>query len=118
MENITLGDLSLGIALIVALLSGITVIFNNLKDWMSKAFKENFDGLDRRIDELSEQITTVDLEQTKSFLVRCLSDLEKGNDLGEVELQRFWEQYQHYANVGGNSYIKRRVEQLEKDGIL
>lgn len=119
MGEITLGQVSAGIAFIVALLTGVASINSKLKKWMQDSLKENFDGMEKKIDGLRSQINTVDLEQTKSFLVRYLADVEKGHPLDEIEKERFWEQYQHYKDdLDGNTYIRHKVEQLEKEGKL
>jgi hypothetical protein len=51
-------------------------------------------------------------------LVRSLGDIDKGNPMDEIEKERLWEQYEHYQKIGGNSYIKRKIEQLQNDGKL
>lgn len=118
MQDITLGQIGAGIAFIVAILTGVATINSKLKKWIKDSLKESFDIVDKKIDGLKDQIKTVDLEQTKSFLVRFLADVEQGKKIDEIEKERFWEQYEHYRNMNGNTYIKKKVEKLEQEGKL
>ena len=38
--------------------------------------------------------------------------------IAEIETERFWEQYEHYKKMDGNSYIKEWVAKLQKKGWL
>lgn len=58
------------------------------------------------------------MQACKNYLVSFLSDVEKNHPIDETERERFWEQYQHYTEHGGNSYIKRKVEHLQSEGKL
>ena len=118
MENITLGQLGIAVAFIVALLTGISFMNNKLKDWIADLLKDRFDSTDKKIDDLSDKISEVDIESCKNFLVRVLGDVELGREMDEVVMQRFYEQYQHYIDNGGNTYIKHKVEKLEAEHKL
>ena len=117
MEEITLGQVGIGLAFLVALITGVSYMNDRLKAWLNTSLKENFDGVNKHIDDLETKITSVDMEQTKSFLVRCIGDIEKG-EISEIEKQRFYEQYEHYRKMDGNTYIKHKVEQLEAEGKI
>ena len=41
-----------------------------------------------------------------------------GNPLDDISKQRFYEQYEHYTRLGGNSYVSSEVERLRKEGKL
>lgn len=79
-------------------------------------------GMNERLDhvdnEINRRLNKVDMQACKNFLVRCLSDLERGDDLGEVEKARFKEQYDYYIDHDGNSYIKDKVEKYKAEGKL
>ena len=55
---------------------------------------------------------------SKNFLVAKIAEVDKGNKLDEIEKERFWEQYEHYSKIGGNSYIQRKVDELKESGKL
>ena len=112
MDKITLADLGTWIGFFAALIGSCTGIYA----WVKKLLKKLFDAQTRGI---NEQIKRVDLENCKNFLVSFLARCDRqGCVIDEIEKARFWEQYEHYLELGGNSYIKNRVEQLRKDEKL
>lgn len=111
MDQITLGQIAVSLAFIVGLISSVAYLKSHIEEWFSKPLK-------KELEPIKTQITEIDLNGTKNFLVRCLKDIERGTQLSEVELERFWEQYSHYEEKGGNSYIKKKAEQLEKKELL
>lgn len=118
MESITVGGIVACIGLLVAFIQGIKYLRTSIKDWMREALRESFDGLNGKIEALQTKVDDVDMGTCKNFLVARLAELEKGNDLNEIEKERFWEQYEHYSSIGGNSYIQRKVEELKAEGKL
>lgn len=118
MESITIGDIGLVVGFLVALVSGIAYLLKQIKTWISKAFKDEFEPINKKIDSLQERVEQVDMGAVKNYLVTFLSDVEKESLIDEIERERFWEQYEHYKKIGGNSYIERKVEQLKSEGKL
>lgn len=66
------------------------------------------------------QTTRSELESCKNFLVRFLADVEQGQPIDEIELERFHEVYARYTSpeLNGNSYIHSKVEKLKAQGKL
>ena len=118
MENITLEFIGEFIAFIAALVGGLGYLNKTLKKWLTKLIVDQQNEINTKLDAMSKQLTRVDIESTKNFLVRCIADFENNTEISETELERFWEQYGHYIDAGGNTYIKERVEKLKKEGIL
>ena len=118
MENITLGQIGLAVAFLVSLLTGFAYLKTQLKATMKDLLKDQLDSIDKSLDDLKKRVDDVDLQSTKNFLVRYLSDVERGREIDEIERERFWEQYQHYTKTGGNSYIKHKVETMMQEGKL
>lgn len=119
MENITLGQVTAAVAFLIALIGG----WAQLKKWTTQAIKELLkDELKSIKDELTtlhSEIKKEDKEKTKNFLVSMLADIERGVEWGDIERQRFYEQYDHYAkDLNGNTYIKTAVEQYEQNGKI
>lgn len=119
MDNITLADIRTWIGFLAALIGSCTGIYV----WIKKLLKALFDAQTKDIHEQlaknREMVIRVDLENCKNFLVSFLARCDKqGCVIDEIEKARFWEQYEHYLELGGNSYIRNRVEQLRKDGKL
>lgn len=117
-ECITFGQIVAGIGLVVGFIAGVKSLKKSIKEWIKDALKESFKALDEKIDSLQEKIDDVDLNACKNFLVTTMADIEKGDELDEISKQRFWEQYEHYLNNGGNSYIKQKVEKLKNEGKI
>lgn len=118
MENFTIGQISAVIAFLVGLISGIIYLNTQVKRWLKNSFSDEFKKIDNKLNDLQEKIDGVDLESCKNYLVSILADIERGNSPDEIEMQRFWERYEHYTEQGGNTYIKRKVEKLKAEGRL
>ena len=118
MDHITLELIGEFIAFLVALVGGLGYLNKTLRNWLSKLVLEQQDTINEKLDDMADQLTRVDIESTKNFLVQYIADVEQGDKVSETEIQRFWEQYEHYTSVGGNTYIKERVDKLKKEGKL
>lgn len=118
MEHLTLNQIGVALAFLVGLLTSISYLNSKLKKWISNTLKDELDGIKREIKSINTKVDSVDIESCKNYLVSYLSNVEKGNSIDEIEKERFYEQFQHYTKAGGNSYIRRKVEQLESSGKL
>ena len=107
MEQITLGDIATWAAFVVALGGSVAAIIRGV----GKA-------VEKLLEPVKKQIRDVDLENCKNYLVTFLAAVERGQEHDEIELERFHEQLGHYQQIGGNSYIKSKVEKLQKEGKL
>lgn len=118
MEAITLSDISTALTFILALGGSIVAIVSAVKKALKGLFKEQMTEINRRLDKQEESIKKIDLENCKNFLVSYLAKAEVDGAYDEIETQRFWEEYQHYTEAGGNSYIKEKVKKLQQQGKL
>ena len=118
MEAITLSDISTALTFVLALGSSVVAIVTAVKKALKGLFREQMETIGKRLDKQEEQIKKIDLENCKNFLVSYLAKAEGGGAHDEIETQRFWEEYQHYTEAGGNSYIKEKVAKLKAQGKL
>lgn len=118
MDNLTFGDISSALTLLVGFVGSVAFLHSKLKSWIAKSLDEQFQAIDKEMKSLQSRLDNVDMESCKNFLVRCLSDLEKGEKISDTELERFWEQFEYYSNHGGNTYISKKVQKLEQEGML
>ena len=125
MENITLGQIAVIVAFLAALITGGVKIKDAVKKWLTTVLKENFDQQKKETDEIKKtvedikaQLATVDLENCKNYLVTFLAEVERGEIKDEIEIQRFYEEYSHYTDKGGNSYVKEKFAKLKQKGYL
>lgn len=107
MEQITLGDIAAWAGFAVMIGGSVAAIIRGVK----KAVEKLLEPIQKRLD-------AVDLENCKNYLVTFLAGVERGQGHDEIELERFHEQLGHYQQIGGNSYIKSKVEKLQKEGKL
>lgn len=118
MENITIGYIIGGVVLLAGFIKGVTELKKSIKEWISGLLKESFDSLSAKLTTLQERVDEIDVSTCKNFLVARLAEIERGHELDEIETERFWEQYEHYLAIGGNTYIKRKVEQFKAEGKI
>ena len=125
MEQITIGQIAVAVAFIAALITGGIKIKDAVKKWLEGLLKSQFDEqkkatdeVKKSVEELQRQLSIVDLENCKNYLVTYLAEVERGELKDPIESQRFWEEYQHYAEKGGNSYIKEKVAKLKQKNYL
>lgn len=107
MEQITLGDLARWAAFTVTIGGSIAAIIRGVNKAVGKL-----------LEPVVKQIESVDRENCKNFLVTFLAETERGHEHDQIELERFHEQFEHYKAIGGNSYIKAKVDKLQKNGKL
>ena len=118
MESLTLGEISLGIAFLVSLISGGLFLHGQLKKYISGQLKDDFAEVNNRLDKIDGRLDIVDMEACKNYLVQFLSRIERDVPVDEIEKERFYEQFAHYEKIGGNSYIKQKVNKLQAEGKL
>ena len=110
--NLTLNNVAADIAILLGICAGLGTMYVKLKTFLEKVIKE-------QIAPLSDDLKKIDKETTKNFLVRCIADIERGDQMSETEKERFYEQYEHYTkDLKGNTYIVAKVEKLISEGKL
>ena len=118
MESITIGQAAAALAFVVAVIAGVQSLKKTMKGWLTATLKEQFDAMEKSQKEILKRLDSVDLENCKNFLVTNIAEIGRGEMKDETELQRFWEEYEHYQKLGGNSYIKNKVEELKGRKLL
>ena len=106
-EEITLGQVGAFIVYLAGLAGAVTGIYQLIKKLMKALFKDQ-----------NAAIESIDRENCKNYLVSFLARVERGDPYDEIELERFHEQYEHYRNIHGNSYISSKVTKLQNAGKL
>ena len=129
LEQITMGQLLVGMTFIIALIAGIQNMKKNVREGLDKMLKDRFDKIEenqkkmsddiqKNQESLSREIRRVSMENCKNYLVTFISEAARDEIKDDVETQRFWEEYEYYIKNGGNSYVKERVEQLKAKNKL
>ena len=118
LDNISISDVYSLVTVLVGLIGGIGFLYKKLKKWLTVLFEKQMQEIKAEIKGLSDEIKKSDMENCKNFLIQCMANIDRGHLLTEAEKQRFYEEYQHYIDRGGNTYIQREVELLQKEGKL
>lgn len=58
------------------------------------------------------------LENEKTYLTDFLSDVEAGEPKSEIQIRRAYDIKREYNDLGGDSYIDDKWEELVKMGLL
>ena len=118
-QDLTLEQVSIIIVFILGLIVGIKQLKKEIKEAIAESLKNQFEEVNSKLDGLKSSINALDVQTTKNFLVRYLSDVEREDVIYDAEKQRFWEEYDHYTKeLGENSFIKEWVKDLQKEGKL
>ena len=118
MENITIGQIATAIAFLVALIGGIEFLAFRMRNYIKSTMKDEIKPIKENQVKHDERLNQLELSSDKNFIVRFLADIEQNNPIDEVEKERFYEIYQRYRELGGNSYVAHKVEKLQKEGKL
>lgn len=65
--------------------------------------------------DLINEINKVQLDNCKNYLVHTIAKADEGKELSLVEKERYWENYDIYIKLGGNSYVKHATERLSEE---
>lgn len=118
MKGVTLGEISDVLIFVAGILGAISTIAIFFGKRFGKIMAEQLKPTNDKIDTLTARIEDVDMANCKNYLVSILSVLEAGGAVDKVALERFWENYDQYTSLGGNSYIHTAVEKYKKEGKL
>lgn len=97
--------------IIITIITTIGVIVSSVVNLLINSKNVKKKDLDEKIDE-------VQMDNCKNYLVQAIAKLEAGGKLSPVEIERFYENYDTYTKLGGNSYIHSETEKLKKEGLL
>lgn len=118
-QNITLFEISVIALFFVGLIRGIQELKKSIKESIQKLLEDQFDNVNKKLDDIRADTTKLDVQACKNFLVRYLADIERGDIIYDPERQRFWEEYDHYTDdLNENSFIKEWVVRLKEEGKL
>ena len=111
-----------GVAGLVTFVKGVEYLWKKaagvIHKWFSEGLEAGFEPVNQKLTELTEDTQQLRLSVCKNYIVRFLADIEQGQAVDEVEKQRFYENYDLYISLGGNSYLKDKVERMRKQGKL
>lgn len=115
----TLSDIQASLVVIVGIVTSIYFLRDKIKSQLLKVIQEAIQPLTDKVDELQTDIKRVDVQQTKNYLVRMLSDIERGQHFSGIEMKRFNDVYDYYTQtLHKNTYIKHKYDELHERGLV
>ena len=118
MEQLTIGQLAAAVTFIVALVTGIKYLNKTIKEWINSALNDRFKTLEKKIDDQDKKLDELDIDECKNYIILFISKVNNGDKIEDMELQRFYNLYEHYLDEGENSFIKTKVEELKAKKFL
>lgn len=118
MEHLTFGDLSKMMVFAVSFIGAIEFLALRMRNYIKGTMKDELEPIKDNQLKHDERLNEIELSSDKNFLVRYLSDVENDNQIDEIEKERFYEVYQRYRQLGGNSYVAHKVEKLQKENKI
>lgn len=118
MDAITLGQISSVLTFIAGIITAGGVVYAFGSKMAEKHLKMALAGTNEKLDRLAEKIDGNTLDNCKNYIVEYLAIFDHNKTPSVEETERFWENYDTYQKMGGNSYIHTRVENLKKQGKL
>lgn len=118
MEHLTFGDLSKMMLFTVSFIGAIEFLALRMRSYIKNTMKDELEPIKDNQIKHDERLNEIELSSDKNFLVRYLSDIENDIKVDEIEKERFYEVYQRYRQLGGNSYVAHKVEKLQKEGKI
>lgn len=118
MDSITIGQIFEWAVWLSGGIGAMFALYKPLKEGFHKALKSELDPIKQKLDELEQRMDIANRERAKNFVIRFLADMEQGEPIDQDELHCFWDNYQIYQSLGGNTYVHDKVEKLRKVGKL
>ena len=117
MEKITIGQIAVALAFIVALWGSIETISKKISKAFDASLDKKLKPLEDKIDKIEKKVNDVDMNATKNFLLARIEETKHGG-IDDITRMRVLEQWEHYKSLGGNSFITGELDKLKKEGKL
>ena len=128
MENITLGQVMIGLAFLLSLIGNAKNLISTIKEPIDKKFAkvlepvhEKIDSLEKKIDNMEKEhikkLNKLELDSIKADLVNLMCMAEQEN-ISEEQKKLAHELFDVYTDAGLNSYVHDKWEKLRKEGKL
>lgn len=118
MNSITVGEIAAFIALLAGLITGLGIISRLVGKAASQWLSRSLEPISAKLDTIDTRFNSFDMDRCKDYLVAFIGKIDRGYSPSDTEIERFFENYDRYQELGGNSYVKTEVERLKKSGLL
>ena len=96
----------------------ITGIFGLITVLLNRSTNKKVDKIQEVKDYCKEMMDNHILENDKTYLTDFLSDIEAKEPKSQIQIRRAYEIKKEYNQLGGDSYIDDKWDELVKRGIL
>lgn len=117
-QGITIGQIFEWLIWLLGGLAAIIGLSKLVKNGFHQILKSELEPINDKLTQLEKKHDLSDREHAKNYIVRFLADVEQGEPIDQDELHCFWDNYELYKAMGGNSYVHDKVEKLKKAGKL
>lgn len=118
MGDITIAQIAAAVALVAGLIAGLTAVAKLVGRAASKWLSASLEPIAKKLDSIDGRLNDFDQDRCKDYLVQFIGRIDRGYAPSETELERFYENYDRYTGLGGNSYVKTEVQRLSAAGKL
>ena len=125
LEAITIGEILAVLVFIGAFIKAIEYLYHKFVNWADNWLNRGLQPIRNEIERLENKITNIDgrlteqeIESMRPELMRMLSLVDRGNELGEWEKKHLAKLKKDYNDKGGDSYIDDYYEELIKERKL
>lgn len=118
MGDITIAQIAAAVALVAGLIAGLTAISKLVGKAASNWLQKSLEPISEKLDTIDGRFDDFDQDRCKDYLVQFIAKMDEGHQPSETELERFYENYDRYTSLGGNSYVKTEVQRLSAAGKL
>ena len=118
MGDWTIGQLAAAIALVAGIITGLGVISKLVSKAASNWLQKSLEPICEKLDSIDSRFDAFDMDRCKDYLVQFVGRIDRGYEPSVTELERFYENYDRYTELGGNSYVKTEVQRLSAAGKL
>lgn len=114
----TISQAATYLSVAAGIIGSIGILYGAVKKLLTGMLKDQTTDISKQISGLSDRVDGMRMDQCKNFIIACISDIEHGQTLTEMQMQRFSECYDYYIAHKGNGYIRGKVTKLQEAGKL
>jgi hypothetical protein len=114
----TISQAATYLSVAAGIIGSIGILYGAVKKLLTGMLKDQTTDISKQISGLSDRVDGMRMDQCKNFIIACISDIEHGQTLTEMQMQRFSECYDYYIAHKGNGYIRGKVKKLQESGKI
>ena len=129
MEGITLGQIAAALGLIAGIITSISIIIAICMKLIRKVVSEELEDIKEDIKddiketiedikEIKEKTKDIELDAQKNFLIQCINHIEHNLPTSDTMKEKFYETSNEYLKNGHNGYIKAKIDELKRKGLI